>query len=275
MKKNNCQVRKTCLGLSFWQLFFPYCLLFLPCSALSISPADFFIPTWNVEGQQFFTYQVMRDEIVASLRYAKQRILVVTYFFSDGDIASALKSARLRGLQVNVLLDSQHAYKFGSQMVGLAGQNVMVMKSNVQRYAMEGQTTLVIDNSVWRLSSRLDDKSEGVARIDRSPFTADEVFGWFQNITPEPTPENGNSKSASAKTPTKPDRRGIRIFGTMSESSDPKASSAQPIPKKLPRETRIQRLKRKGTSEQGENPSVGGTRRPEPSSRESDLSTDF
>lgn len=236
----------------------------------------FFQTPWRGEGQQYLSYGVFKDDLLDAVAAAKERIVFVTLAFDDAELASALYAAKARGVFVATLIDSEEskaARGAGSVFEQFARRNLLLLSGSVAKLPMEGLSTLVFDSSVWRLSARLDEKSAASVRIDRSPYTFDEVLEWVKRPRSEgkETSKLQQKKEKGAKTPTRPNAPGIKIFGTMKSEGEAKAEPLKSIPKKLPRETRLQRLQRGRSSVPEQDGSTGSTHRPAESSREEDL----
>lgn len=239
-----------------------------------------FVPPWSLDGQTYLSYAGLRDDLASAIRSATTKVLLATYAFSDGDLASALYTAHTRGVFVGLLVDELESKKHSAYQNLLIKQKVFLFQTKLSRFPMEGLTTVVIDNSVWRVSSRLDEKTPGNVRIDRSPFTSDEVLDWFKrpkqkpaSPAAEPTPK----RPESAKTPTKELRPSAKIFGTIPKEKNSVSKPEKAIPMKLPSQTRIQKM-RKGLSTEESSASDAGavpSFTPPPSSREGELDSSF
>lgn len=279
--------RKRAANCKVWQCIAFVSLSVFPFTALSQAPSRIssnltnaksaFVPPWNLEGESYFSYATFRDDLLSALKSAVSKIYLVSYAFSDGSLSSALYAARNRGVFVGLLIDEVEGRQNEPSQV--LKQNLIVFKSRLSRYQMEGLSTLVIDESTWRLNARLDEKTPGAVRIDRSPFTSEEVLEWFrrpkQKLPSSPHPA-GQISMDSAKSPTNGGRPGLKIFGTIRNEAVTGAANEKAIPRKLPRETRWQKLRRQGAQADSPSENLGdSSNRPPPSSREGDLGDGF
>lgn len=223
---------------------------------------------WDPEGQNFDSYDQFKDDLIFSMRTAIKRIVVVSQYLSDNDIIAALYSARARGIKVTILLD-RYANTGGRARARPRFPHVVY--TNLDAVEMEGDSTIVIDRSVWRLNVSLDVNVEEGVRIDRSPYTAPEVESWInqgqKSKMPESKPSDGANPSTSDTQPK------LRIFGNIKKPNEPVQGA---VPRTLPRETKWQKLKRGVDTEllHGDAPGSVKTQPsavPTASSRESDL----
>lgn len=229
---------------------------------------------WNPEGEKFESYQVFKDELFAALGKAQRRVAVVSMLLSDGDIATALYIAKIRGIIVTVVLDTRESRKIFSRHEYLARTGVPTYFRKLAGLDMGGLTTVVIDDTAWRLDSRLDDKNSGAVRIDRAATTADEVFAWSsgpdvqQAVFHAPAPQ-----PPGANTSTRLRRRTKTASDTISDEN--RKQSGASIPRRLPRETRAQRMRDSGTRSSPQSSGSPGEERlvkvPAPPANESDL----
>ena len=202
---------------------------------------------WNADGDSFSSYPVMRDELFEAIRNAQSKVFIASFLLTDGDIASALFSARLKGLKVKVLLDQKSSKHFLSRQNYLAQNGVETHSKKLAPFEMEGLSTVLIDDDVWRLNAKLDEKWDGPVRIDRSPFTPSEMEAWFTGEAipkpklTQPSPaDNAAILSESANTSTRVRRSRRTGSGTIAKSEQDQGDS---IPRRLPRETRLQKMK--------------------------------
>lgn len=223
---------------------------------------------WDPEGQNFESYDQFKDDLIFSMRTAIKRIIVVSQYLSDNDITAALYSARARGIKVTILLDR---YTNTGSRARARPRFPHVVYANLDAIEMEGDSTVVIDRSVWRLNVALDVNVEEGVRIDRSPYTAPEVESWIKqgqvNKMPESKPSDGANPSTSGTQPK------LRIFGNIKKPNEPSPGA---VPRTLPRETKWQKLNRGVDTEllHGDAPNANAqpSAVPTASSRESDLS---
>lgn len=266
------------------------------CAIVSVSQAtppaaaDAHRPPWKPEGEGFPGYGAFRDEVVAHMRLARRRLAVVTPLLSDGDIATALFAARVRGLETLALLDARESRAFHSRHSYLARTQVPTWLVPLAKFRTDAVSLLVVDDAVWRVSVRFDDSPNGswkggwtgstpgapssAIKIEASSLAPDEIFGWkdvkgarFATDAPS-RPPTAAKKSTSRSEPAS------ASSVTMSEN-DAKKQSGSRIPRRLPRETRLQRLRRQapeplspGSTEE----STGSLKVPVPPPNETDVS---
>lgn len=189
--------------------------------------------TANQHISSYPSYDAFRDDITKAIRNAKQRVLVVTTFLSDGDVATALFGASLRRCTVGIILNRHNHAHWRSRYSYLVQAKLPVFIAPLSAQKMGGQTTLVIDDQVWRISAAIDDKHRGSVLYVPSPWTAPEVMKWFSGLTratqipPRPM--------AGAKTPTSTKK-------TQNRSAIIETGASTAIPRYLPRKTRLQRI---------------------------------
>jgi hypothetical protein len=222
--------------------------------------------TWPVQGFQSPGYGVFRDELMFAILQAKTRVAIVTEEFHDGDIATALYRAKLKGVKVLVVLNSSRKAKAQSKgnYLSRVGITTMVLSSPSAQFARNkwgGRTSFVLDDKAFRLSSVLDERQSGSVKIDGSPFTADEIFSLETEAgakrfleSPEVLPSRKKKKSSNPKliSPTETSPSGASETSKSTESGvsvrkAPEASSKNSRAKRLPRETIIQK-RSKGVS---------------------------
>ena len=232
---------------------------------------------WKSDGEKFESYAVFKDELFAAIGKAKKRVAVVTQYLSDGDLATALYMAKIRGVIVIAVLDSREARKVFSRHNYLARTGVPTYLRKLSGTDMGGSTTVVIDDAAWRLDVHLDDKNSGGVRIDRSASTADEVFAWssgpgVEQATFQPPPALRKA-GPGANTSTRLRRRAQPASDTINDEN--RKQSGASIPRRLPRETRSQRLRDSGTRSNPQSPASPADERlvkvPAPPANESEL----
>lgn len=230
-------------------------------------------PQWSHSGDTFATYGVFKDKLAEAMRSARTKIFVASQFLSDGDIATALFAAKLRGVRVLVLLDKRESVHFLSRHEYLTRNGVPTFIKPLASLQMEGLSTIAIDEKVWRVDARFDDKASGPVRIEPSPYTTHEVHDWFtsQKTQSLMAPKFAQAEDA-ANTPTSPLRTVRKASDTIAMTRS-KQGSGQ-LPTRLPRETRWQRLQ---NGQSSDDPFVpfsefdGSARIPDAPSGESDV----
>lgn len=275
-----------------------FCATALPCVAASPAgnTADAHRPPWKPEGELFHSYSVFRDEAVSHMRMARKRLAVVTPLLSDGDIATALFAGRVRGLETLALLDAKESRVFHSRHGYLARTQVPTWLVPLSNFRTDAISLLVIDNGVWRVSVRFDDSAnkvwqsglnarsgsrgeeltQGTVRVEASALAPDEIFGWKDVKGARFATDAPRQSAAGAKKPTSSAELAIPASVTMSEN-DAKKQSGSRIPRRLPRETRLQRLSRQAPEPlspvtMGE--STGSLKVPVPPPNETDVSAE-
>jgi hypothetical protein len=229
-----------------------------------------FQPTWKPDGQSFETYTQLKDELIAAFRASKLRVVVASQLLSDGDIATALFAAKLRGLFVSVLLEGGETHRFASRHAYLAQNHVPTYVGKIGPLEMGSPSLLVIDNTAWRISCRFDEKTLGSVKIDRASQTLQEIAAWFK----QPKIKMVDSNRAL---PYFPRAKGSTSRGAL-DSASAKITGNQknrqaPLPYRLPQETRLQRLRSgKATPEQNTPVSGKETQASQSPALESDLS---
>lgn len=89
--------------------------------------------------------------VLDTIRNAESTILVAAYSFTSKPVATALRDASRRGIQVFVLADAQEAGKIYSAVRFLANERVPVRLNS--RYAIQHNKFIVIDGSTVQTGS--------------------------------------------------------------------------------------------------------------------------
>jgi hypothetical protein len=139
------------------------------------------LDSWPLEGFVSPGYNVFKDELMLAILQARQRVGVITEELIDGDIATALYRAKLKGVKVFVVLSAAKAKKIESRgsYLSRAGITTIVFpikQNSVGIQVFGSPTTLAIDNRALKVSVPLDERLVSSVRIDSSPFTPDEIF---------------------------------------------------------------------------------------------------
>jgi hypothetical protein len=242
-------------------------------------------PPWRAEGETFLSYGSFRDELVAAIRQARKRVAVVTPLLSDGDVATSLFAARVRRLQTLVLLDARASRAYNSRHEYLARTQVPTWLVALNTFRLDAISLVVIDDGVWRVGARFDDSVRGSVRVEASSLVPDEVFQWRdvrgarfardegRGLAPR-APSASRAPGDAAKKPTTAAGPGTDASVTMGENTAKKQSGSR-IPRRLPRETRLQRLQRQSpeppSPASGEG-SMGSLKVPAPPPNEMDVS---
>jgi hypothetical protein len=159
-------------------------------------------------------FSSFRDALVATIAGAKSRVYLTTLAFTDGDLATALLSARLRGVETKALIDPSRTRSYTSRHAYFAENQIQVLMRPLNRTSLGGGSVLLIDDKTAAVDAALDSRTKG--RVTLVPGPAwEEVEGWFQKlpvrpwkkpcepskmITTKPTP----APAPSAKIPTTP-----------------------------------------------------------------------
>ena len=200
---------------------------------------------WNKEGQQFETYTFFRDKLLVKIHAAKNRVALLSPFLSDADLATALFSTRLRGLEVVALLGKDRAKEYNSRHGYLAKSQIATYLLDLRNVTAAEDLTKVsepvsliaIDNEAWAVNTLFTDSPPRGVFVKAATVTADEVFAWQ------------NAKTAKrlwidfgAKKPTRTTRTRISKSGNISEY-DTNETGLSRIPRRLPKQTRLQSIK--------------------------------
>jgi hypothetical protein len=242
--------------------------LLLPHKAV----AEEVLPPWSRDGERFRSYSFFRDELTARLLAVKSRAAVVTPLFADADIATALFTLRLKGLAAMAIVDSQQARNFRSRHEYLARATVPVhlvsfgqLEKTLFRSEPGPQSFVVMDQEVWRINQTLSEGNTTDLILEPARFTADEVWNWQWDRSARKVPmESSANKSTSGA--AQPREASVTI-----EKVTRNVRSGGPIPRKLPRETRLQKLGKGQAPRTDEQESTGSTLVPPPPANETDV----
>ncbi len=138
--------------------------------------AQIVLPT---EPTTFPVYALFRDSFLDAVRRAKERVILVTWNVTDGDVATALYSAKLRGLQVKVMLDKLKSSTYSSRHNYLRENGVDVVLQTLRSRTFSWKSVVVIDGDVWEASAAFDDRVRWSVRFWPSSLAADDVCAWF------------------------------------------------------------------------------------------------
>jgi hypothetical protein len=230
---------------------------------------------WNPEGETFPSYGIFRDELVSAMRNGQKRLAIVSPVVTDGDIATVLFAAQIKGLQTLALVDSRSARIYNSRHEFLAKANVPTWLVHLSKYRMDSLSLFAIDNSVWSVNVKFSDESKGQVKISAASVTADEVFAWqglrepglqkFRSMQP-----SASGTQQGAKKSTTGDRLARSDSANISEVDEGKQSGGR-IPRRLPRQTRLQGLVGGKLTQEGRQESTGSLKVPAPPANESDV----
>lgn len=245
-----------------------------PAPATSATPPrGTFAPPWNREGESFPGYSSFRDELVAHMRDARKRLAIVTPLLSDADVATALYAARMRGLQTMALLDTRGSRAYNSRHEYLARAKVPVWLVPLGGLRTESPSVLVVDDTAWNVGSHFDESAPGAVRVSAAGVTPDEIFSWrtsrgarfLQENFATPAVPRGAKESSRIGRPPAPEP--VTIEGNQAQKQ-----SGGRIPRRLPRETRLQWMTRGGSPRDGTEESTGSLKAPAPPPNETDVS---
>ncbi len=150
---------------------------------------------------QFPSYGVFRDLLLESVQKARTRVLVVTPQIFDGDVASALFSAKLRGLNVRVVLDPKKSRGYLSRHTYLMENNVEISMTPLVNSNRNWKTLLVVDDGVWAVSASLAPKHKGGVNFSPAALPPEDVAQWFSEALSNPV-KFAPIPLAGAKKPT-------------------------------------------------------------------------
>jgi len=232
---------------------------------------DVYVPAWSRQGEEFPSYSTFRDELMNVLGQARRRVAIVTPLLSDGDLATALFAARMRGLGTLALLDARESKSYSSRHDYLARTQVPTWLVPLAGFRMDAVTLVVIDDTAWRVGARFDDSARGSVRIEPAGVTPDEIFSW-QNVrgarfAQDKLPAAGRGAGAKNATRRRPPSEPGSV--SMDEAKSQKQSGNR-LPRRLPRETRLQRLTKGAQEQDGGEQSTGSLKVPAPPPNESD-----
>lgn len=219
----------------------------IPTATTEVSPEEpeATPPAWVPdEGASFPSYRVFQDALVAALRKARTRVALLSTSFTDGDLATSVFGAKLRGLRVLVFVDPRELNRFSSRHDYFVRTGVPTFRFKLSTVHLGGHSTVVIDDLAWRVSTRLDDKTTNSVDVRRSPYTAEEIFGWTRAqgseplLTAPPVPAVGRGANSSTRV-----RRSVGMPSGTMEAKRPDFQRGT-VPRRLPRETRLQGLQR-------------------------------
>lgn len=220
----------------------------------------------------FGSYPLFRDHFTNEIREAKKRVIIATKHFTDGDLATAAFSAKVRNLDAKIFFDKKTFNEYLSRYFYFQENNVLTYLCSFQRLKI--QTSIIgIDSNFWLVNAPLDFKWRGSVTATPTFISEKDLENWIHRGKIEPNKPLRSipaQKEVSANIPTSPrsnhapsdtikwNRQHLRLFTR----------------KGLPAQTRLRLLER-GILEI-EPPNLNGygnylSREPEISPRESDL----
>lgn len=158
--------------------------LLLPCSPLN-----------------FPSYSILRNLILESLRRAHERVLILTPIITDGEIVSALYSAKIRGVLVRVLISEKESRSFFSRHSYLIENGIEVGLISRRDFSREETTLLVVDQGAWLASASLDSRMKGGAILAPVSQPINLTLQRFEQAPAAPR-KSVSAISAGAKNPT-------------------------------------------------------------------------
>jgi hypothetical protein len=238
---------------------------------------------WPKEGYTAPGYGVFRDDLMFAILQATQKVAIITDEFNDGDIATALFRAKLKGIKLLVVLIPTKKISIQSRgnYLSRAGITTIVFPSvSVQKNLKiwGGKTTFAIDDAAFRASSSLDERETKPVRIDPSPFTASEIFEFetadgAKRFSAEPGLFQERAKSKpSLKEQTKEPVSEDPFEGVTSGKLE-NARTAKQVPVTVSKKDRAKRLPRETIIQMRKKARPGVTAPDRIESRENDLSS--
>ena len=202
---------------------------------------DLFEAPWRTMGTTFESYQTFKMSALFKIKAAKKRVLVFSSYFADVDIASALYSAHLRKVVIKVVLDERGLRRYASRHRYFMRTQMPIFLTKLGRLSLEAPTTILIDDKLWRVSVPLSPRVKTQIGVMKSPRTTEEVLAWFQaerfsKLTPTLAHKFGGANSFTTRVGKGPSS-GI-VSGVTGQKRPPG------VPKRLPKETRMQKLQR-------------------------------
>ena len=274
-------------------------------SALAQETALIASTPWARDGERFKSYSFFRDELVYKLLGAKSRVAIITPLLADPDVATVLFTQRIKGLSVFALVDASRSRSFHSRHEYLARSlvptHLVGYEKLLQAVARKGanlslsSSFVIIDSEAWTINTWFEE-TPGLAReseqsqaggssreifVEPSSDTADEIWSWQFNKgtrsvpVPSSLPNAGRFRNSKRPSEKSLGRRADASSQTIETSPESilDLPSAGPVPKKLPRETRLQKLKkgRLPRDSAGAQTSTGSSLVPPPPANESDV----
>jgi hypothetical protein len=244
-----------------------------PAPSASGTPTNQPFPPWNREGETFAGYEVFRDELSHQMGKSKVRLAVVTPLLTDGDIATSLFAAQMRGVQGLALLDGKESKVYNSRHDYLARAKVptWVVPFAKLDASLDFVTLIVLDNSAWRVQARLDETHKGSVFVSLAPYSPEEIFQWrtlpksrfVQRLEGFVTSARGAKDSSEGRASS------AKGSANLSESKANKSGGR--LPRRLPRETRLQGIGKGLAPAEAMQESLGSMRVPAPPPNETDV----
>jgi hypothetical protein len=175
-------------------------------------------------------------------------------------------------LETLALLDAAESKVYNSRHDYLARAKVPTWLVTMSRFRTDAVSLLVMDGAAWRVSSRFDDGVQGSIRVDAAAVTPDEIFSWRTVRGARFLQEKvlAGTLPPGAKESSDPNRPAAAGSVTITGKQALKQSGGR-IPRRLPRETRLQRLVRGSPTVDGAGESTGSMQVPPPPPNESDV----
>ena len=122
----------------------------------------------DFEKETFDTFADFRHRILGLIGGAKNRIILTTSYFTDGDIVSAIYLAKYRGLKVHVFLGPEKAGHYLSRLGYLKRQKVETFLTPEAFPVQEG-SVLIVDKKLYTSSNSLDFRARAKAYEIKKP----------------------------------------------------------------------------------------------------------
>jgi len=145
------------------------------CCVVVLSVSSF------VYAKNYESYSLFQKDLGDAFSKAQSHIMVSTLSFTDGGLATFLYMARLRGVSVTVLLDTQKSTHYLSRFSYFLDVQIPV---KIGKLALTKEpTTILIDEQVWQVNQPLENTSYEAILVEPSRWTKTEFVEFVSGFT--------------------------------------------------------------------------------------------